>query len=292
MGAGLELVAQNSYDNQWLTGWPYFRIPSVMGTGLLAHRATTAGLPIVAGAILLVVAGLPTARARLAGWRDRPLLLVLAGTLGALLAPFHFFFFPAVPLLALAWVVTGGRLVDRNAPRNAAAFLSPYLLALPFLLAPLVQAAGSGSLKLVPGWQSAPFVDGGWAVAFFYLTNLGVPFVLALVAIFVRAAPPPRLPRRVGHRPVRDPEHRAGQRRRLRHEQVLPGHVDRGRRARGLAHASMAPARGRGRHRAQRAVPAAGGGVDGDEQPPGHERRPTSRPLGGWRATRRLIPSS
>ncbi len=191
MGDGLELVAQNSYDNQWLTGWPYFRIPSVMGTGLLAHRATTAGLPIVAGAILLVVAGLPTARARLAGWRDRPMLLVLAGTLGALLAPFHFFFFPAVPLLALAWVVTGGRLVDRDAPRNAAAFLGPYLLALPFLLAPLVQAAGSGSLKLVPGWQSAPFVDGGWAVAFFYLTNLGLPFVLALVAIFV-----PRLPHR------------------------------------------------------------------------------------------------
>ena len=69
----------NSYDNQWLTGWPYFRIPSVMGTGLLAHRATTAGLPILVGAILLLVAGLPTARQRAAGWRDRPAVIALAG---------------------------------------------------------------------------------------------------------------------------------------------------------------------------------------------------------------------
>ena len=39
------LITHHSYDNQWLTGWPYFGIPSVMGTGLLAHRATTAGPP-------------------------------------------------------------------------------------------------------------------------------------------------------------------------------------------------------------------------------------------------------
>ncbi len=189
LGNPIELVATTSYDNQWLTEWPYFRIPSVMGTGLLAHRATTAGLPMLVGAMLLLIAGLPTARQRAAGWRDRRWLLGGAGLLGALLAPFHFFLFPVVPLLALFWVLAGGRLVDREAVRNAAAFIGPYLLALPFLLAPVLQASGSGALQLVPGWASAPRDDGLAAVVFFYVTNLGVPFALALVAAFVSGVP-------------------------------------------------------------------------------------------------------
>ena len=185
------LVSHNSYDNQWLTGWPYFRVPSVMGTGLLAHRATTAGLPMLVGAVLLLVAGLPTARQRAAGWRDRPWLIGLAGLLGALLAPFHFFFFPVFPLLALAWVVAGGRLIDDRAPRNALILLAPYVVAAPFVLAPALQATGSGWLRIVAGWPSAPIADGPAAVAFFYLTNLGVPFLLALAALFL-----PRVPHR------------------------------------------------------------------------------------------------
>ena len=111
--------------------------------------------------------------------------------MGALLAPFHFFFFPAFLLIALGWVLAGGRLLDRDAPRNAAVLAAPYLLALPFAVAPLFQAQGSGALKLVVGWESAPFADGPWAVVFFYLTNLGVPFGLALVALLW-----PRLPHR------------------------------------------------------------------------------------------------
>jgi hypothetical protein len=185
------LVTHNSYDNAWLTEWPFFRIPSVMGTGLLVHRATTAGLPMLVAAVLLLVAGLPTARARAAGWRDRPALIGLAGLMGALLAPFHFFFFPAFLVLALGWVLVGGRLFDRTAARNAALLLAPYVLALPFAVAPLLQARGSGALKLVAGWESAPFAAGPWAVLFFYLTNLGIPFLLALVALVV-----PRVPRR------------------------------------------------------------------------------------------------
>ncbi len=181
--SALDLIATHSYDNQWLTDWPYFRIPSVMGTGLLAHRATAAGLPILIGAVLLLLAGLPTARQRLSGWRDRPWLIGLAGVLGALLAPFHFFFFPVFPMLALAWVLAGGRLFDRGAPRNAAVLLAPYLLALPFVIAPALQATGSGSLQLVSLWPSAPRDDGLVAVVFFYLTNLGVPFALALGAL-------------------------------------------------------------------------------------------------------------
>jgi hypothetical protein len=146
---------------------------------------------VLVGAVLLLVAGLPSARARAAGWRDRPALIFLAGLLGALLAPFHFFFFPAFLALALGWVVVGGRLVDRAAPRNAALLLAPYVLAVPFAIAPLLQAGGSGALKWVVGWESAPMSDGPWAIVFFYLTNLGVPFVLALLALVL-----PRVPRR------------------------------------------------------------------------------------------------
>ena len=185
----LDLIAASSYDNQWLTGWPYFRIPSVMGTGLLAHRATTVGLPMLVGALLLLVHGLPTARRRLAGARDRRWLIGLAGVLGALLAPFHFFFFPVFPLLALAWVVAGGRLLERDAPRNAALLLAPYALSLPFVIAPALQASGSGSLQLVTLWPSAPREDGLVAVVFFYLTNLGVPFLLAIAALYSRSLP-------------------------------------------------------------------------------------------------------
>jgi hypothetical protein len=192
LGAGkgdpLTLIATTGYDNQWLTDWPYFRIPSVMGTGLLPHRATTFGLPILVGGLSLLIAGLPTRSARERGWRDRPVLIGLAGLLGALLAPFHFFFFPAFMLLGLVYVLLAGRLFDRAAPRNAAWFLLPYLLSLPFAVAPLLQASGSGALKWVPGWESAPLSDGLPAVAFFYLTNLGVPFALALVGLGVAYA--------------------------------------------------------------------------------------------------------
>jgi hypothetical protein len=189
LGGPLELIAMNSYDNQWLTDWPYFRVPSVMGTGLLAHRATTAGLPILVGAILLLVAGLPTARQRDRGWHDRPFVIAAAGMLGALLAPFHFFFFPIVPLLALAWVVAGRRLTDRRAPRNALLFLAPYALAVPFVLGPALQAGASDAIRFVIPWQSAPHADGIPAVVFFYLTNFGVPFVLAVLAMLAPNVP-------------------------------------------------------------------------------------------------------
>ena len=193
-GDPVSLVTRQTYDNFWFdisgaSSWPYFRIPSVMGTGLLVHRATTAGLPILVGAVLLLIAGLPTARARRAGWRDRWVLIGLAGLLGALLAPFHFFFFPAFLLLAFIYVVVGRRLFDRDTLRNAGIFLGPYLLAVPFVLPPLLQAAGSGSLRFRPGWESAPFADGFGAVAFFYVTNLGVPFLLALAALLVPRTP-------------------------------------------------------------------------------------------------------
>ena len=197
IGSPIDLITHNSYDNAWYdalgnVSWPYFRIPSVMATGLLVHRATMAGLPMLVGVVLLLASGLPTRRMREAGWHDRPLLIGLAGLLGALLAPFHFFFFPAALLLALLWVVIGGRLFDSQAPRNALLFLGPYLLSLPFALAALGQASGSGALRWVlfsGGWESAPRSDGPLAVAFFYVTNLGLPLVLAVAALLLRRTP-------------------------------------------------------------------------------------------------------
>ncbi|MEO7294667.1 MAG: hypothetical protein ABIZ57_00870, partial [Candidatus Limnocylindria bacterium] len=149
----------------------------------LAHRATAAGLPIFVAGVLLLVAGLPPRWRRGAGVPDRWPLILLAGLLGALLAPFHFFYFPAFLAVAGIYVLAAGRLAERARLRNAALFLGPYVLAVPFALAALQQSSGSGALKLVAGWETAPFEDGPAAVAFFYATNLGVPFLLALVAL-------------------------------------------------------------------------------------------------------------
>jgi hypothetical protein len=189
LGAAWDLLMVHAYDNEWLSEWPYFSIPSVMTTGLLVHRATTVGLPLMAGAVLMAVVGIPTAGRRAAGFVDRPRLVFLAGIAGALLAPFHFFFFPVVPLLVLGWVLVGRRLFDRQALRLAALFAAPYLLAIPFALGALGQATSSGWLQPVIGWPTAPLADGPLAVLFFYLTNLGLPFVLALAALLLRRTP-------------------------------------------------------------------------------------------------------
>lgn len=188
-GGPWDLLMTHAYDNQWLTGWPYFSIPSVMTTGLLVHRATTAGLPLLVGAMMLIVAGLPSARRLRAGFVDHPRLIVLSGLAGALLAPFHFFFFPVVPVLVLVWVLVGGRLLDRAAPRNALLFAVPYIAALPFAAAAFSQATGSGWLHWVAVWPTAPVADGPAGIVFFYLTNLGVPFALAVLALALRQTP-------------------------------------------------------------------------------------------------------
>ncbi len=206
-----DLLMRSTYDNAWLTDWPYFSIPSVLTTGLLVHRATTIGLPLLVGAVLLVAAGIPTARQVAVGFVDRPRLILLSGIAGALLAPFHFFFFPIVPLLVLAWVVAGGRLLERRTIRSAALFAAPYVLAIPFAAPAFDQATGSGWLTLVVGWQTAP-VEGGRAFRPVLLRHQpGTalrpggrgprPAGHAIASI----------PRRLGDPPVPDPQPGAGQ---------------------------------------------------------------------------------
>ncbi|MCJ7709591.1 MAG: hypothetical protein MUQ32_02050, partial [Chloroflexi bacterium] len=83
------LVSNNPYDNSWADGWPWFRIASVFGTGLLSHRATAFGLPALVSVVLVAHASIGRRRVGVA----------LAGLLAALLAPFHFYALPAAYLL-------------------------------------------------------------------------------------------------------------------------------------------------------------------------------------------------
>jgi len=125
----------------------------------------------------------------------RPLGILLAGVLAALLAPFQFFAFPAtyliVGLYLLHALATGGSRV-RTVLRDGVLFLAPVILAAPFIVGAIFRQSEIGAFRLVFGWNEAQFEDGPAAVAFFYLTNLGIPFVLAIVAAFTARGMPGR----------------------------------------------------------------------------------------------------
>jgi len=169
----VDLVTQGSYDNGWAGEWPFFRIASMLSTGFLPHRATTLGLPGLVAAVLLVVTCLGR----------RPAGVLLAGILAALLAPFQFFAFPATYLIVLLYVVFSGAWRTRTVVRDAFLFLAPVVGAIPFIAGAVVQQGELGAFRPVLGWSEARFGDGPIAVVFFYLTNLGLPFALALIAM-------------------------------------------------------------------------------------------------------------
>ena len=179
-GADLfKLLSTNSYDNIWSGTWPYFRIPSVLGTGFLAHRATTVGLPALIGVVLLVHLSLG----------KRPAGMLVAGVLAALLAPFHFYFFPATYLVVLLYFIAVRGWREERWLRDTALFLAPLLLAVPFIAPALFQQAGNGTFRFVIGWTEAPLDEGLLSVAFFYVTNFGVPLLLAAWAALTGSVP-------------------------------------------------------------------------------------------------------
>jgi hypothetical protein len=179
-GDPVSLVTNQAYDNSWADGWPYFRIASVFGTGFLPHRATTLGLPGLLAAVLLVVACLGR----------RPAGVLLAGLIAALLAPFQFFAFPATYLVVGLYVLTTRAWRSPTVGRDAALFLAPMVLALPWILPAITRQGEIGAFRLVGGWSEARFEDGPGAVLFFYLTNLGLPMVLAVAsALLARRVP-------------------------------------------------------------------------------------------------------
>jgi hypothetical protein len=218
-GDFLTLITNNPYDNTWAGGWPFFKIASVLGTGFEPHRATAYGLPGLIAILLLVQASFGRYRAA----------MLTAGVLAALLAPFHFFFFPATYLIVgLFWLtsmrlparsreavlgpIRQGRLPGlksvltipddwrpgrwradlsaarawllRSWPADMILFMAPAVLAVPFIAPAIFQQGAQGSFRLVIGWSEAPLEAGPAAVAFFYVTNLGLPLLLALVAAF------------------------------------------------------------------------------------------------------------
>ena len=178
----VDLVSRVSYDNTWVDGWPYFKIASIFGTGFLPHRATTLGLPGLVTVVLLVVACLDR----------RPLGILLAGVLAALLAPFQFFAFPATYLIVGLYVLTTGGWRKRTVWRDAVLFLAPVVLAAPFIVDAISRQGDTGAFRFVLWWSEARVQDGPAAVAFFYLTNLGIPTVLAVIAAFTARGMPAR----------------------------------------------------------------------------------------------------
>jgi hypothetical protein len=168
----MKMVGTTSYDNTWIAGWPYFKIASIFSTGFLPHRATTLGLPGLVAVVLLIVVCLDR----------RPAGVLLAGVLAALLAPFHFFAFPATYLIVGLYVLTTGAWRRPTVFRDAFLFLAPVVLATPFIVNAIVQQNDIGAFRFVLGWAEAPLQDGPAAVLFFYATNLGIPFALAVIA--------------------------------------------------------------------------------------------------------------
>jgi hypothetical protein len=174
-GNVVDLVTNTSYDNTWIDGWPWFKVASIFGTGFLPHRATTLGLPGLVVVILLVVVCLDR----------RPLGILLAGILAAFLAPFQFFAFPATYLIVFLYVTTTGGWRARTVLRDAVLFLAPVILAAPFIVGASVRQGDVGAFRFVLGWSEARFGDGPVAVVFFYLTNLGIPFLIAVAAALI-----------------------------------------------------------------------------------------------------------
>ncbi len=178
-GSPWDLIQKLPYDNTWEPGRPEFKIASILGTGLFPHRATTFGLPGLLSVLLLV---------RVSLGRSRP-GMGLAGLVAGLLAPFHFYFFPATYLLVLLYALARRAWRRRGWLRDAALFLAPVLLALPFVVGPALLQRDRGAIRLVAGWAEAPFKEGVGPVVFFYVTNLGLPLLLGLVALVVSRPP-------------------------------------------------------------------------------------------------------
>ena len=176
------LITQHPYDNNWEDAWPFFRIASVLGTGFFPHRATTLGLPGLVSVVLLVASCLGR----------RPAGVLLAGILAALLAPFHFYAFPATYLIVGLYVLATGAWRAPTVGRDALLFLAPVVLAIPFVADAVFQQGATGGFQFVLGWGEARFSEGPLAVLFFYATNLGVPFALAILGAFTARDLPSR----------------------------------------------------------------------------------------------------
>lgn len=180
-GAGslADLISRHAYDGPWYTDFPSFRIASVLGTGLLAQRATAYGLAAMVTVVLLLHHSLGRGGAG----------VFAAGLLAALSAPFDLFSFPAVYLVAALQMVAARVWRHPGWGKELILFVLPAAYGASFALGPLRQQSGNGSLHLVAGWADSPLGAGPLHLGFFYVTNFGLPFLGAVAALACRSTP-------------------------------------------------------------------------------------------------------
>ena len=152
-----KLIGSRDYDNDW----SFFVIPSTFNAYMLTQRPQQIGLPALAAVALLLVSGLDKRR------------LLLASLLAGALAGFQLTAFLAVMFIGLVWLVLQRRL-DLTLH-----WLLPGGVIGGVLLLPLLNRLGS-AISLNLGWM-APHNPLGFLS--FYIANLGVPFILALVSL-------------------------------------------------------------------------------------------------------------
>ena len=169
------LIAKHSFDNSWEQDWGPWRIPSILGTAILAWRASAAGLPLLLAALLL---GITAFSKRPFRWD----LLALAGLVAGLSLEFHFFVAPVSFLLlgmhalAKAWP---DRERFRLLLRSALAMLPGLLAAAPFI--PQLLERGASRFEVRLGWE-AP-LSSPEDFMMFYVQNLGLPLLLAVLGL-------------------------------------------------------------------------------------------------------------
>ncbi len=185
------LVSSESYDNSWSAGAGPFRIPSLFGTGILAHRSTAIGLPAFVLAIMLLLYAMDeTGKTDPKSARRA---IVTAGLLTALVTPFRYFAFFSIIAGALVLAVSTvvKTLVERISSRNSSSLLTGFFGAVKavapffilsaagilFLLPALQQSDAAKQFKLNLGWEAPK--DSAESFVFFYAANFGVPLLLA-----------------------------------------------------------------------------------------------------------------
>jgi hypothetical protein len=169
----LDMISHRSFDNDWNSR--VFKVPSVMGVGLLTHRATTVALPAFTAVLLLIALAFEQRSAKKA---------LVAGLLTALLPPFQFFALPvsaiAVGLLLLNQLFKS-RQNAKDVFKLGLCFAIPLVLAIPFVLLPLQKAGSSGAVRFNWGWESGSHDPTSFAT--FYGLNFGVPLFLAIAGL-------------------------------------------------------------------------------------------------------------
>ncbi len=183
-GNPAELLASHSYDNNWESGWNFlgvqFKIPSVLGAGLLAWRAMAAGLPILLASSLLLLCAFSESDSKKEG-----VLAAFAGLVAGAGFMYHFYLLPAAMLLAASVFALKALDNFRELKRFAFAFAGfaamSAIMALPYAFAVLLRVSSSSGFFPNIGWESK--ATDAFSFIAFYALNLGVPFILALFAI-------------------------------------------------------------------------------------------------------------